>query len=273
MSYSRTSCSALRPAHAELLWPRLTSGDSSQRLSTLVARRQSARSPRVLRTHLHAYACRIYVTTLRASTGLCVYVPAHPAVPPLSASCSSGQRFAYSFLQIPPRGGHPCRSANTSPCRVCRGLAPQSKCALPSAHKRRPPARVASLAFHAASLPHYWICTQEDAVRIQIPRDPPSGTRLPNVVPKGRHESSPGLAVLSNRPYPKSVPKGTAEPTRSAVPAGLARFSSLPSTLCWATFNRPGNAGTSIICALLKLRSVVIYSPSAPEPSANLRGR
>ncbi|MBQ6414840.1 MAG: hypothetical protein IJJ65_01165, partial [Butyrivibrio sp.] len=23
----------------------------------------------------------------------------------------SGQRFAYSFLQIPPRGGHPCCSA------------------------------------------------------------------------------------------------------------------------------------------------------------------
>jgi len=26
-------------------------------------------------------------------------------------SCSSGQCFAYGFLQIPPRGGHPCRPA------------------------------------------------------------------------------------------------------------------------------------------------------------------
>jgi len=28
--------------------------------------------------------------------------------------CSSGQCFAFSFLQIPPRDGHPCRSANRS---------------------------------------------------------------------------------------------------------------------------------------------------------------
>ncbi len=115
------------------LWPLLTSGDSSQRLSAPVAQGQTARPPRVLRTHLRAYACRIYVTAFRASTGLCVCLPAHPTVPPLSAACSSGQRFAYSFLQIPPRDRHPCCSANTSPCRVCRGLAPPSECALPGA--------------------------------------------------------------------------------------------------------------------------------------------
>ena len=55
----------------------------------------------------------------------------------LSASCSSGQRFAFSFLRIPPRGGHPCCSANTSPCRVCRGLSPPSECALPGAPKKK----------------------------------------------------------------------------------------------------------------------------------------
>jgi hypothetical protein len=60
-----------------------------------------------------------------------------PTVKPLSASCSSGQRFAYSFLQIPPRDGHPCRSANTSPCRVCRGLTPPSECALPGAQTKK----------------------------------------------------------------------------------------------------------------------------------------
>src|SRR5207245_10016157 len=63
--------------------------------------------------------------------------PAHPATPPLSASCPSGQRFAFSFLRIPPREGHPCCSTNTSPCRVCRGLSPPSECALPGAPREK----------------------------------------------------------------------------------------------------------------------------------------
>ena len=42
----------------------------------------------------------------------------------LCDSCSSGQCFSFSFLQIPPHDGHPCRSANRSPCRVDRGLSP-----------------------------------------------------------------------------------------------------------------------------------------------------
>ena len=50
--------------------------------------------------------------------------------------CSSGQRFACGFLQIPPHGGHPCRPANDSPCRVRRELSPPSGCALPGAHNR-----------------------------------------------------------------------------------------------------------------------------------------
>ena len=40
--------------------------------------------------------------------------------------CSSGQCFACSFLQIPPRDGHPCRPANCSPCRANSGLSPPS---------------------------------------------------------------------------------------------------------------------------------------------------
>jgi hypothetical protein len=136
LSYSRVSCSGLRPISG-LLCPRLTSGGSSPRLSTPVAQWQTARSPRVLRTHLLAYACRIYVAAFRARIGLCIYWPAYPAAPPLSASCWSGQRFAFSFLQIPPRGGHPCCSANTSPCRVCRELSSPSECALPGAPIKR----------------------------------------------------------------------------------------------------------------------------------------
>jgi hypothetical protein len=56
----------------------------------------------------------------------------------VSASCSSGQRFAFGFLQIRSRPRHPCRSANSSPCRVSRGLSPPSKCALPGAPQKSP---------------------------------------------------------------------------------------------------------------------------------------
>lgn len=56
----------------------------------------------------------------------------------VSASCSSGQRFAFGFLQIRSRPRHPCRSANSSPCRVSKGLAPSSECALPGAPNERP---------------------------------------------------------------------------------------------------------------------------------------
>ena len=82
LSYFRVSRLALHSASAKLIWPLLTSGDSSQRLTTPVALWQNTRSPRVLRTHFHAYACRIYVTAFRASFGLRRYSPSCPAVPP-----------------------------------------------------------------------------------------------------------------------------------------------------------------------------------------------
>ena len=50
--------------------------------------------------------------------------------------CSSGQRFACGFLQIPPRDGHPCRPANDSPCRARRRLSLPSKSALPGAQTK-----------------------------------------------------------------------------------------------------------------------------------------
>src|SRR5436189_5903446 len=52
--------------------------------------------------------------------------------------CSSDQRFACGFLQIPPRDGHPCRPANDSPCRVRRRLSLPSKSALPGAPMKKP---------------------------------------------------------------------------------------------------------------------------------------
>src|SRR6185369_13668323 len=51
--------------------------------------------------------------------------------------CSSSQRFACGFLQIPPRDGHPCRPANDSPCRVRRRLSLPSKSALPGATNKK----------------------------------------------------------------------------------------------------------------------------------------
>src|SRR5215469_16011548 len=132
LSYSPVSASALRGLATATMaspdfWP---SFPTPLEVSAL---KQTARSPRLSRTHLPAYTCRIYVAAFPASTGLPRDWPAHPAAPPRSASCSSGQRFAYCFLQIPSRDGHPCRSANTSPCRVWRGLSPPSECALPGA--------------------------------------------------------------------------------------------------------------------------------------------
>ena len=95
--------------------------------------RHACRSPRVLRTHLHAYACRIYVAAFRTSIGLDDNGHLTRLRRLISASCSSGQRFAFGFLQIRSRPRHPCRSANSSPCRASRGLSPPSKCALPGA--------------------------------------------------------------------------------------------------------------------------------------------
>ena len=43
------------------------------------------------------------------ASSLCADLPVFPSL--ICSSCSSGRGFAYSFLQIPPRGGHPCCSA------------------------------------------------------------------------------------------------------------------------------------------------------------------
>src|SRR5205823_969651 len=66
-------------------------------------------------------------------------------------SCSSDQRFACSFLQIPPRDGHPCRPANDSPCRVRRRLSLPSECALPGAQTKK------SRSISAPALSKSWV--------------------------------------------------------------------------------------------------------------------
>ncbi|MNO23683.1 hypothetical protein D3C76_134890 [compost metagenome] len=102
---------------------------------------QPCRSPRVLRTHFHAYACRIYVMALRASIGLCRLWTAYPAMLP---------RIRFLFVRpalclgLPSDSQSPAKPlplASTSPCRVCGGLSPLSGCALPGAPQKSPHGR------------------------------------------------------------------------------------------------------------------------------------
>ncbi|WPE26791.1 hypothetical protein PshuTeo1_25120 [Pseudomonas hunanensis] len=103
------TCSALGGAvDRHLLRLRLTSARSSRRLSTRGSTMANVQISQGNSRDLPAYACRIYVTALCASIGLWRFVPPHPAVPPLSASCSSGQHFASGFLQIRGHPRHPC---------------------------------------------------------------------------------------------------------------------------------------------------------------------
>ena len=98
---------------------------------------QIDRSPRVLRTHLHAYVRRIYALAFWTSSGLGISSPAHPTRSPSIRCVFLGPALCPQLL-TPPHAGRPCRSANTSPCRVGRGLAPPSECALPGALKKKP---------------------------------------------------------------------------------------------------------------------------------------
>src|SRR6266851_5144779 len=140
-----TSCSALRL----LLTPTMASADFWRCIPAPLdvgSTRHTARSPRVWRTHLHAYACRIYVIAFRASIGLRPSLPPHPTTPPLSASCSSGQRFALSFLRIRSRPRHPCPELTLllaecvedfhlqvrAPCRAHKEKSPASRRAFPA---------------------------------------------------------------------------------------------------------------------------------------------
>ena len=103
---------------------------------------QPCRSPRVLRTHFHAYACRIYVMAFCASIGFRRFRTAYPAMPP---------RIRFLFVRpaiclgLPSDSQSPAKPlplASTSPCRVCGGLPPLSERALPGAPKKNPPGRV-----------------------------------------------------------------------------------------------------------------------------------
>lgn len=121
-----------------LLWPRLTSSHASQRLTTSVAQGT--------REDLPGYDTPTFTLMPVGSTSQrSVQGPGFddngrltPLRRLISASCSSGQRFAFGFLQIRSYPRHPCRSATPSPCRASRGLPPPSECALPGAPTKKP---------------------------------------------------------------------------------------------------------------------------------------
>ncbi len=92
-----------------LLCPRLTSVDPSRHLSMPLAR-TADRQTSPGRTHPPSRLCpphlRLnfpYKVPDFEDNGLLIQ---HSRL--LCDSCSSGQRFAFSFLQIPPHDGHPC---------------------------------------------------------------------------------------------------------------------------------------------------------------------
>lgn len=111
------SCSALQCA-AHLLWPLLTSPAPSPRLSAPVALSGRTADPpgiahppsRLCLSGLRrSVPCKYRALTILAVSPCCAASP---------TSCSSGQRFAFGFLQIRSHPRHPCRSANGSTCRA-----------------------------------------------------------------------------------------------------------------------------------------------------------
>ena len=104
-------CSPLRSipitGTSSLLWVLLTSHSSLllrlMRPSVRPPRLRFALFPLIYLPHLLVLPATFWTSSLLADLSV------FPSL--LCGSCSSGQRFAYSFLQIPPRDGHPCCSA------------------------------------------------------------------------------------------------------------------------------------------------------------------
>ena len=77
--------------------------------------RQTDRSPRVIHATFLPYTRRIYSSILLDDYWVLKILAFSPGWNCLVCDfCSSGRKFACGFLQIPPHGGHPCRSASGS---------------------------------------------------------------------------------------------------------------------------------------------------------------
>ena len=138
-----------------LLRPRLTSAAPSRPLTVSVAQWQDGRPPRVRRATFTLMPAAFTSATSVQVPGFedrCLLTRDDRLI---CDFCSSGQCFAFGFLQIPPRGGHPCRSASGSPCRAHRGLTPPSRPGRPPrrAGTARPAERLATATSTAPARP------------------------------------------------------------------------------------------------------------------------
>ena len=124
--------------HGGLLCPLLTSRHSSHCFSAIVAVQASDEtSPGIAHSPLRLCLPHIRLCFPCKYRTLKIFAFSSSLAASYAISVSSSQRFACGFLQIPPHDGHPCRPANSSPCRVCRRLSLLNECALPGAQKRR----------------------------------------------------------------------------------------------------------------------------------------
>ena len=104
---------------SRLVWPLLTSahheGTNYKSLAPGFRPVREGRSPRVMRVTFIPYTRRIYTRIfLNGYWALKIFAFSPRCDCLVCDFCSSGQDFACSFLQIPGRPGHPCRSANGS---------------------------------------------------------------------------------------------------------------------------------------------------------------
>ena len=104
----------------------------------------SVRPPRVRAYSFSPSTCHIYYLMFRVVIGLQFVVQPYPHLVALCDFCSSGQRFAYTFLQIPPHDGHPWRSAMTFPLLGGLGTFTHENTPMPGAHKKGSPCKETS---------------------------------------------------------------------------------------------------------------------------------
>lgn len=108
---------------------------SRRRLPTIVG--VPCRPPRVRAVAFVPCTCPIYCCTLwlYGASPCAAGSPKYNSLK--SGSCTSGRDFAAGFLQIPPRGGHPCLRLTVGTANPRSGLSPYSyrPC---RAHRKKP---------------------------------------------------------------------------------------------------------------------------------------
>ena len=89
-------------------------------------------------TFFHTYACPVYCWRSVQFLDFGLFGSLIHASQPVRDSCSSGQRFASSFLQTHTSRWRPCLWLHPSHCRADQGLSPLRTCARRAHHKESP---------------------------------------------------------------------------------------------------------------------------------------